>query len=413
MSTSVGRARWALAATVLGVWACDSGTTEPKVDSGATVDTASDVGSADVIVVVDTGVDAGPPADVAPDDVAETPEVAEDVAPPPECTPENADYKCNDNLPCTLDACVEGACVHDLKEPCCLSDADCDDGVACTVDECTPAHDCVHLFADSFCCLTDGDCTDQDDCTEDLCIGNGCVHPRASKDCPCATAADCDDGNPCSADACAGGKCVYGAAGGDGCCATAADCVTPGECLQAICVQYTCGSEPAKTKALWSATFSDGGIDGFEVDADGSGAKWQYHDSQAISLPGALYYGRLPEKDYDVGKTAGTALSPVVGPFDGDAVGLSLWIAPNVEPLFSVDHVRVEVRPVEGGPTVLWSKDDIKSGTISGWKQLELDITALAKAPFRIALVFDSVDGTNNHYEGVWADDVRVTVPCE
>ena len=386
---------------------------------GVTATTAPDVGAADVWDggsvpdVPDVAPeDVPPPEDLAPD-VADDVVDATDTAPPPECTPDNAEYRCNDNAPCTVDTCVDGACVHTPMEPCCVTDADCDDGIGCTSDECTLAHDCVHLFADSFCCLTDADCADQDDCTEDLCVANTCAYPRASQDCPCVTATDCDDGNPCSADACAGGHCAYSAADGPGCCATAVDCAPPGDCKQAVCTQFTCAAEPSSTKSVWSATFDDTEIDGFTVEDDGSGAKWQLGTTQAISLPGALYFGRLPQTDYDVGKTGGAALSPTIGPLAAGADTLSLWIAPNVEPLFSVDHVRVELRPEGGAAVVLWSKDELKTGSISGWKSVDIDVSPWVGAPFRLAFVFDSVDGTNNHYEGVWVDDVRVTAPCE
>ena len=422
------RVLWSSAWALVLLAGCDAGTTPAAVapaGGGADVvtqDTGPQGASSDTGAVDGTLGDASPVGDIAAADTGASDAAGVDatdappgldVPPPPECTAANADYKCNDNLPCTIDACVDGTCEHTEKAACCLADTECDDGVACTIDECSPAHDCLHTFADSFCCLDATDCADQDDCTEDLCAANQCVHPRASKDCPCLTAADCDDGNPCSADACAGGSCKYGAAEGPGCCASAGDCAAPGGCAAATCVAFTCGTEATDTQTVWSASFDDASISDFTVESDASGAWWQFGTTQAVSLPGALYYGRVPEYDYDVGKTAGTAVSPPIGPSEvAGTHTLSFWIAPNVEALFSVDKAWVELRPEGGAPVVLWSKDQVTEGTITGWKHVEADVTAWAGAPFRVAFLFDSIDEKGNDNEGVWVDDVELRVPC-
>lgn len=89
---------------------------------------------------------------------------------------------CDDEIPCTDDACVEGACVFTPV------DAMCDDGIDCTTELCSPEMGCVNEPQDAR-------CDDGVACTVDACdAARGCV----------ATADDtqCDDGVGCTTDSC-------------------------------------------------------------------------------------------------------------------------------------------------------------------------------------------------------------------
>jgi hypothetical protein len=114
---------------------------------------------------------------------------------------------CDDEDPCTDDACTAGkGCVHTFNfepcedgDPCTLGDQcnqgacvtgfnplDCDDGNPCTQDLCTP-QGCSHAN------LT-GPCDDDDVCTE----GDACKDGACSK----GEAVNCDDDNECTDDWC-------------------------------------------------------------------------------------------------------------------------------------------------------------------------------------------------------------------
>ncbi len=113
---------------------------------------------------------------------------------------------CDDENPCTDDACLEtGGCIHvpntlpcDDGDPCSVGDhcaetlcsgtfLDCDDGNLCTDDGCAE-EGCTHAPNAAPC--DDGDaCTPVDQCSGGVCIGVGVP--------------DCDDGDTCTADSCA------------------------------------------------------------------------------------------------------------------------------------------------------------------------------------------------------------------
>jgi hypothetical protein len=129
----------------------------------------------------------------------------------------NDDGLCNDNNPCTADACLpdnesanDDGCVHTA-----LDDGDniaCDDGNPCTADQCLTG-ECSNvllpieqLTVDECICTLKEDCTD----LEDGAVCNGTLDclpdPDNEEVSVCQVAAEsiagCDDDNPCTDDAC-------------------------------------------------------------------------------------------------------------------------------------------------------------------------------------------------------------------
>lgn len=116
--------------------------------------------------------DAGPDADAGPD-VIVTDAGCQDAG------------ECDDGIPCTLDACQGGLCVHQLD------DAACDDGLFCTgVEHCHPSLGCV---------ATPVGCDDGIACTVDACdeAKKGCDH--APDDGLCPISHKCGPGEGCYA----------------------------------------------------------------------------------------------------------------------------------------------------------------------------------------------------------------------
>lgn len=113
--------------------------------------------------------------------------------PDPGCS---APADCDDQNPCTDDACVDTVCQHTNNTAPCTDDADdctddlCKDGACGHVNNTAPCED------------------DNDPCTKDQCAGDYCTHPDNGT-CQCQKAADCNDSNPCTTDACVGNQCKY------------------------------------------------------------------------------------------------------------------------------------------------------------------------------------------------------------
>ena len=180
----------------------------------------------------------------------------------------------------------------------------------------------------------------------------------------------------------------------------------------ATCAEMTCVQEPTGgTATVWSAPWADGTLDGWTVTDDGKEAKWQITDAQAISSPYSLYYGRLPEMDYDVGKTTGSVLSPLITP-PAETTGLTLhfWRSANIEPIVSSDKLWLEL-VTDGATQLLWDKND-DGGPGLGWQQEDLDLTSVVTGPFQLRFVFDSVDDVNNAGLGVFVDDLELLQDC-
>ncbi|RYZ02787.1 MAG: hypothetical protein EOO73_30460 [Myxococcales bacterium] len=116
---------------------------------------------------------------------------------------------CNDNNPCTTDACAANVCgpIAEANGTPCVFDrchinsecqagkctegslVNCDDGNPCTTDSCDAATGCKHVNADGVAC-SDGDlCT-----VEDKCAGGKC----AGKEMTCTPIDDCHLGGTCN-----------------------------------------------------------------------------------------------------------------------------------------------------------------------------------------------------------------------
>jgi len=103
------------------------------------------------------------------------------------CTTTNNTAPCSDKNLCTLnDQCKDGGCAG-------TSTLDCDDGNVCTDDSCDAVSGCDHL--DNVAPCEDGnDCSEGDLCTEGLCVGG-------ESTCGCEADADCaefEDGDVCN-----------------------------------------------------------------------------------------------------------------------------------------------------------------------------------------------------------------------
>jgi hypothetical protein len=109
----------------------------------------------------------------------------------------------DDQDPCTEDVCSQGACTHPDSGACeCKVAADCNDNQVCTTDTCVN-NECVRTN-NALPCMDDGSA-----CTNDVCTGGQCTHP-SNNSCECLSAADCNDDDPCTFNQCnAAGDCVY------------------------------------------------------------------------------------------------------------------------------------------------------------------------------------------------------------
>jgi hypothetical protein len=348
---------------------------------------------------------------------------------------------CADGSACTDDVCSDGICVYEPSGAvgCCVTAADCDDGEALSADQCHAGicwsgplscltdGDCVGPNACSSgsclegvcsyaseCCLLDSECDDGQAATNDQCIDGSCVSMLDEEGAECASDGDCVSENACAVGTCviAAGKCSFAPAVLAGCCQDSSDCPQPQACTSATCEDFTCGvANGADETVHWSADWDDGTLGGWTVDGDGKGALWQISDVQAVSAPNSLYYGQVPEMNFDVGHTQGTVTSPAI-PLPNDLTDLTLtfWRSADIEPLVSTDHVRLELIQ-DGAVSVLWDKSD-NAGPGIGWKQEVRALEVTANATISLRFVFDSVDEKKNGGMGVLVDDVKLVTPC-
>ena len=176
---------------------------------------------------------------------------------------------CDDQEPCTDDACDEGGdtCTNTPIPGCCVSDEECDDGVhcngaefcngppvmqcqpgippdcddgdPCTTDVCDDGQEgCVNTPI-SGCCLTVDDCDDDNACTDYLCNANLCENQLAPGGTPCGDAGATDCSNP---DTCNGtGSCVPNNTNEGGPCDDGDNCTDNDSCVAGVCTGISNG----------------------------------------------------------------------------------------------------------------------------------------------------------------------------
>ncbi|MCA9520626.1 MAG: hypothetical protein KC609_06630 [Myxococcales bacterium] len=281
----------------------------------------------------------------------------------------------------------EGVYIDDMKlaAPClvksCQGDTDCNDNNKCTADICDPQTKICKNDPIAGCCLTDTDCDDQNTCTIDSCNEQGqCVHQNTC----CSTDDECKDTNDCTIDTCVAGACVYKLKQDPLCC----------------------------VPNLLTKNFDDGTLGGFVVEDDGSQVKWQVTNLRSFSGSYSLYFGDPATHNYSNGSIVkGSATSPeVLIPAGGEAkLRFYVWLRTES----SSTHDKVWITALQGDQeTQVWAKTAITSSDYQKWIAQEVDLTPFAGKPVKLKFYFDSVDSSLNTYEGVYFDDVRVTMPC-
>jgi hypothetical protein len=140
------------------------------------------------------------------------------------CLP-GAIRECNDNDPCTRDACANGTCsfTRDPNLPGCGDCAiACNDGNPCTTDTCTADGRCASTPISGPACNDGNACTSNDTCQNGRCTG---------------AATSCDDRNPCTSDTCDPTfGCISTLAPNRTPCDDGSPCTTNDICVQGTCI---------------------------------------------------------------------------------------------------------------------------------------------------------------------------------
>jgi len=334
-------------------------------------------------------------------------------APPPACT-ENPD--CDDGVPCTEDACVDGACVHDFSSGCCSINLDCDDFDACTIDMCAEGACEYSQVADPLCCNTDWDCNDENECTSDECNKNRCEHSVLDDTGCCSSVTQCDDQDPCTLDKCADFQCSHF----NICCSSDDDCddndpvCTNDSCVDEKCVFKPTGAPGCCTPEVVAFHFEDGGA-GWEFDPPVGGVGWQVTSggkTEYVSPTGALYYGNPTVWDFDNGAiNGGTALSPPFMMQPSYPAALTAEVFMDTESSYSYDLVWFKVVSDGLPTTTVWEKNYYV--TTGVFFNISANLSAWSGRTIRILIEFYTADDLINYGLGVFIDDLIVTTPCE
>ncbi|NUN15540.1 MAG: hypothetical protein HUU55_18100 [Myxococcales bacterium] len=267
----------------------------------------------------------------------------------------------------------------------------------------------------------------------------------------CGKILDCTDSGPCaspnpcvvaectpfvntSSGACLGLKapgCVPCVSGND------SECDDGDDCTVNTCVEQKCQSKPASS-CCEDATvagvfdFESGGLpSGWAQTSTSDTVKWQIASSSPKSGNSHLYFGNAATGTYEDGSNAVSgSLSTdtfVLPSGVGDLMlGLSLrlsteWNLGKVDPAFSFDRFTIEaIYPDTSGEKVELLFDSLKFNGSTGdndggepiYKNLALSLTKLAGKEIRLRLKFETGDGQNNDFGGVFVDDLGIFTVC-
>ena len=386
--TPTTAATWVLAWAVALLWlaACGAGQQGSGPDSvggdpdAATTRGADGAGSVrgDVVSLRPDDVGAGG----APDDALDTAGAAggPDLGGPRPSCPPGATCALDAPQTCHYGVCNNaGACVSTQIPGCCTGDDDCA-GVL-------PIHPCDVIACQSSVCTATR--------------SPGC----------CAEATECDDGLACTEDVCTGigGRCV-------------------------LCPE-TCQC-PLATP-LFASGFAGGTLQGlgFTVSDEqpSDDVTWQVDDARFVRPPSAAYLGDPTCRTYFSG-TLGPECQPLAD--DGARVRASLftpslalpdvpaghvalwWVLADVEPPETggpgePDVLRVTVEPLANAESwPVTSTMDIGKSTSGAWRLMATDLSPWRGTSLQLRFTFDTLDGGDNHHEGVYLDELEVVPRC-
>lgn len=282
---------------------------------------------------------------------------------------------CNDNNPCTDDACENDLCVHRDNA------ATCDDGNACTSDDVCSAGACKGTN-NTAACDDKNACTSDDACSNGTCVGTN-------------NTATCDDKNECTSnDVCSAGACK--GTNNTNACDDLSTCTTGDQCWNGACrgnpnaalcpVCDVAGNllqncDFSQGEAHWPAGFFDGGAgtqmvtnERLIVDiTNGTNNAYAVQPRQEpLSLKQGMKYklrmvaGASVERDFVVSLTLATAPYTIFTPGDTKA-GYTVHVTPQMKPTefeFVVtepdnNNVKLEIKlgGQAGNPSVVYLDD--------------------------------------------------------
>ena len=249
-----------------------------------------------------------------------------------------------------------------------------------------PADPCLAPDALTDCCTSDAECEDGNPLTLDVCEGASCVATLNPDG--CLTDADCDDGLGCTVDSCAAGSQVCSHTGGFG-----ASCCTPG--------------------SLPIADFDAGTLQGVYVtDNLETGVFWTADKTRSLSGDYSLYCGDPIDQTYAIGeRVKSSATTPVLQIPAGGHTSLVLELYKDTRTAADYDVFQVLVLR-DGALQPAWTSKVLPGATTLGWSTIVVGLEAYAGQQIQLRFVFDSVNGTELPYEGVYIDTLRVDTTC-
>lgn len=322
---------------------------------------------------------------------------------------------CSSNSDCpSPDTCLSGQCQNgacNYVYSCCSVKEDCDDGNLCTTDECINQK--CKFTSIKGCCMSASDCNDSNYCTEDICPGAGmqCVN-QIIPGC-CVKNKDCEDLDPCTKDTCKNNECVHE----NVCCFSDNDCddgddtCTDDLCVEGICKHVPTGADGCCVSNVYSASFENGELHGFQLDPPVDGVGWTVANvGYAFDGDWSLYYGNPEKLNFDNGNiNSGYALSPIVTiPPGGSTLEFRVYM--DVEGSASYDVLRVYWN--EGSSsTMLWTKGS--SFPMLEFVEVKIVMNAFGGRTGQVVFWFGTNDAYLNTGKGVFIDSILLSATCE
>ena len=184
-------------------------------------------------------------------------------------------------------------------------------------------------------------------------------------------------------------------------------------------------TQPVKgnNRTIFNADFSNGAgnssLDGFTIDNTGATVEGLWHLSTGRgnqgghSVDDSMYFGTDEGSDgggnYDVGNTAGRITSPIINLTNIASASLSFNYFLETEGSKFYDRAAVFVSKDGGRFEAIATNPSELLDPTTGWTNATFDLTPYTGSTIEVQFGFNSVDGTNNQFEGWYVDDVKVT----
>ncbi|MEW6103549.1 MAG: T9SS type A sorting domain-containing protein, partial [bacterium] len=159
--------------------------------------------------------------------------------------------------------------------------------------------------------------------------------------------------------------------------------------------------EVKESPYIYKEDFDDGNTEGWALDG-----LWHISDKRQDTPKFSIVYNN--GTDYNVGRTYGGAISPIIDLRNCNNASLSFKSWYETEDSSTYWDRKIVYLSTEDSSYTNWTQISQVYGTMRQWIGYQVDLTPYCKKKIKLKFFFDSIDHILNNYEGWYIDSIKI-----